>query len=230
MDSGRFSRHRRLVPIERLLAPLAIAGLALCFCQARAQSPGVGAAPTGADLLREFIDGTRTLRASFRQELLGPDHEVVELATGDLSIKRPGRFCWRYSEPIEQLVVADGTNLWIYDVDLAQATVAPLDQAAASPAMLLSGEADLDAEFDVLESFEMGSLRWVRLAPKLAGTDFSEVLIGFRGGVLSRLQLLDSLEQTTTIEFMDVEVNEDLGDGLFDFVPPAGVDVIGEAG
>ncbi|NIL95435.1 MAG: outer membrane lipoprotein carrier protein LolA, partial [Woeseiaceae bacterium] len=95
---------------------------------------------------------------------------------GALSIKRPGRFLWRYAEPVEQLVVADGTNLWIYDVELEQATVTLLeDVVAASPAMLLSGEAALDEEFDVIESFDADELRWIRLAPKAEAGDFRQV-------------------------------------------------------
>ncbi|NIL95434.1 MAG: outer membrane lipoprotein carrier protein LolA, partial [Woeseiaceae bacterium] len=40
----------------------------------------------------------------------------------------------------------------------------------------------------------------------------------------------DSLDQRTTIELVDLEVNLDLADTIFDFRPPSGVDVIGEAG
>jgi outer membrane lipoprotein carrier protein len=187
-------------------------------------------APTGADMLRHFLDETQTLRATFHQELHGADDDVLELATGSLAIRRPGHFSWHYAQPIDQLLVADGQNLWIYDAELEQATVAPLDDAApASPAMLLSGEAKLDTEFDVLETFDAESLSWVRLAPKPAGTDFKEVLIGFRDGQLNQLRLLDSLDQVTTLEFFDLEINPVLADAVFEFEPPSGVDVIGEA-
>jgi len=231
MDPGRFLRHHRRDTIERLFAPILLAALLLASSPVLPQIPDDMPPTAGEDLLRQFLDDTETLRANFFQELLGPDGEVIELASGALSIKRPGRFLWRYAEPIEQLVVADGANLWIYDVELEQATVTSLDNAAAaSPAMLLSGEAALDADFEILESFDADDVRWVRLAPKAEGGDFRQVLIGFRGEALSQLQLLDSLDQRTTIEFVDVEVNSDLADTLFDFLPPSGVDVIGDAG
>jgi len=213
-----------------VLPALAVAGLLLFGGLAQSQAVENDAAPTGADMLRQFLQETQTLRATFHQELLGPDNDVLELATGSLSIRRPGRFSWHYAQPIDQLVVADGQNLWIYDAELAQATVAPLDAATpASPAMLLSGDATLDTEFDVLETFDAETLSWVRLAPKPAGTDFKEVLIGFRDGLLNQLRLLDSLEQVTTIEFFDLEVNPAVADAVFEFDPPSGVDVIGEA-
>jgi outer membrane lipoprotein carrier protein len=189
---------------------------------------------SGVELLRQFLAGAQTLQADFRQELLGPGHETIETASGSLSIRRPGRFAWRYAEPIVQLIVADGENLWIYDADLAQATVTALDDAApASPAMLLSGEASLDTEFDVLEELVVGDTTWVRLAPKrngLDGSDFKEVRVGFRDGSISELQLLDSLDQTTLLEFSDVQVGIELPENEFEFELPPGVDLIGEAG
>jgi outer membrane lipoprotein carrier protein len=68
------------------------------------------------------------------------------------------------------------------------------------------------------------------LAPKSRDTDFREVLIAFRSGVLARLRLLDSLDQVTSIEFVDVELNPDLDDGMFEFSAPPDVDIIGGRG
>jgi outer membrane lipoprotein carrier protein len=218
------------MPAEFLLVLLTVTGLSTFASDAFAQSEAP-AAPTlaGAELLRNFLDQTQTYRAAFEQALFASDGEPVERATGELSIARPGRFAWRYREPLDQLVLADGTNLWIYDAELSQATVTPLDEATrATPAMLLSGDATLDEEFVVQESFEADQLQWVRLAPRPSGSDFKQILIGFDGDTLRRLELLDSLDQTTSLEFSGVEVNIDIAGTEFDFVPPAGVDVIGE--
>jgi outer membrane lipoprotein carrier protein len=196
---------------------------------AQALEPAVPAA--GADHLRRFLDETLTFQATFEQQLLGPGREVIERATGTLSLKRPNRFLWSYDAPVEQLVVADGSDLWIYDVELAQATVTPLDDTVSvTPAMLLSGNKPLEDGFEILESFDADDLSWVRLVPKTQDTDFQEVLIGFRVGMLASLRLLDSLNQVTSIEFMNVELNRELDDSAFEFTPPPGVDVIGGRG
>ncbi|MCY3730361.1 MAG: outer-membrane lipoprotein carrier protein LolA, partial [Rhodospirillaceae bacterium] len=119
--------------------------------------------------------------------------------------------------------------LWIYDVELGQATVSPLDEpASATPAMLLSGDQAVRDGFEVLESFAAGEIDWVRLVPRLEGTDFSTVLIGFRAGELAGLELVDGLDQVTEIQFGEVEVNPAIPDDAFDFSPPEEVDVIGE--
>ena len=187
--------------------------------------------PSGADRLRAFLEDTRTLRATFQQQLYGADGEIVEYASGELSLARPGRFYWHYLEPIEQVVVADGVSLWIYDTELEQASVTPIDETvSASPAMLLSGESALDDEFEIRESFENEELSWARLVPRASGTDFKEIEVGFDDGGLRALRLLDSLDQVTSLRFSDVELNVVLAETMFQFVPPEGADVIGEPG
>jgi len=146
-----------------------------------------------------------------------------------LWIKRPNQFLWDYQEPFEQLVVSDGMNLWIYDVELGQVTVGPLDEPiSATPAMLLSGDQAVRDGFEVTENFITNGINWVRLVPKLEGTDFSAVFVGFRERVLVRLELLDGLDQVTEIQFEEVEVNPMILGNTFNFIPPEDVDVIGQ--
>ena len=230
MDPGKFSRRRlpETIRFFRFLLPVWAAAL----------SPSLGAQTDesvsgldGSGLLERFLEETITLRAGFRQELWDSDGQLIETATGTLWLQRPNRFLWNYREPFEQLVVADGSNLWIYDVELGQATVSPLDEPiAATPAMLLSGDQAVRDGFEVLESFNADEMEWVRLAPKLEGTDFSAVLIGFRAGLLASLELVDGLDQVTLIQFEEVEVNPAISEDAFDFSPPEGVDVIGQPG
>ncbi len=207
-------------------------GWALVQCApvlAQVEEPAPAA--TGSQSLERFLQETRTLRAEFRQEIWDSEGRLIETAAGTLSLKRPNRFFWNYREPFEQLVIADAENLWIYDVELAQVTVTPLDESVtASPAMLLSGDQAVRDGFEILESFEISDVNWVRLRPRLDGTDFRSVLIGFAAGTLSSLELVDGLDQKTRIQFAEVEVNPEIGDEVFDFDPPDNVDVIGQPG
>jgi outer membrane lipoprotein carrier protein len=119
----------------------------------------------------------------------------------------------------------------MYDVDLAQVTVAPLDETVgSSPAMLLSGDRGVRDGFDVVENYSRDGLDWVKLAPKADGSDFASVLIGFEGSAPQRLELVDGLNQLTRIVFDNVVLNPDLARDAFEFRPPAGVDVIGGEG
>jgi outer membrane lipoprotein carrier protein len=206
---------------QSLLAVILLAGASSTVAaqEPRAESPR----------LDRFLESVQTLSADFEQELRGADGRLIQSASGTFSLKRPNRFLWSYREPIEQLVVADGERLWMYDVELEQVTVTPLDDTVtASPAMLLSGDADVRESFDVVETFEADGLSWTRLAPTIAGADFSSIAVAFDGSLPAVLEFVDGLDETTQIVFDNVVINPELGNRLFDFAPPAGVDVIGD--
>jgi outer membrane lipoprotein carrier protein len=216
--------------IERVLAAVAIAGIAAVGA-AVAQPKETDDLQRGQAALEAFLDGVRSLTADFKQELYSADQRLLETETGTFSLERPNRFRWSYVEPTELLVVGDGEKLWMYDVDLAQVTVAPLDEtAASSPAMLLSGDRGIRDAFDVVQTYALDGLDWVKLAPKADASDFVSVLIAFEGNTPRRLELVDGLNQVTRIFFTNVAVNPDIADSTFDFRPPAGVDVIGSEG
>jgi outer membrane lipoprotein carrier protein len=168
-----------------------------------------------------------SVRAEFTQELLEQDAKTPQRATGTLYIAKPGRFRWDYTTP-KQLIVCDGTRLWLYDPELEQVTVrAVRDTLSQTPAMLLSGDAHVGDGFVVHDGGRSEGLEWVRLTPRRDDADFRELRLGFAGEVLRRLEFSDKLNAVTRIVLTRVERNVRLDDALFRFVPPAGVDVIG---
>ena len=183
---------------------------------------------TGRRLVDRFVQDITTFSAGFEQVLLDPDGEVLERTGGTLEISRPGRFRWSYVEPYEQWLIADGLNIWSYDIDLAQVTVKPQAQALANtPALLLGGAEDALEQFDYGGSYKETETTWVRLAPKNTDSGFMRVELGFIDGTLTRMVFFDNLDQTTLVEFRDLAVNAPIDASRFDFVAPDDVDVIG---
>jgi outer membrane lipoprotein carrier protein len=206
---------------------------ALIFLAALA-SPAVGAAAqapqAGQKRVEAFLQGLDGLQAQFRQILTDRNGQTVDEASGTLAISRPDRFRWDYREPYQQVIVADGTRIWIYDSDLEQVTVRKLDETlSATPAMLLSGRSSLADNFNVTQVAQEGPVEWVRLEPKRDDTDFRWVRLGFEGPLLRFMQLADKLGQTTSLEFSKVERNPPLDPSRFTFTVPPGADVIGDA-
>jgi outer membrane lipoprotein carrier protein len=125
-------------------------------------------------------------------------------------------------------MVCDGTNLWFYDRDLQQVTVKPVDAAlTATPAMLLSGTADLRQNFKITAAGNRTGLDWVLVEPLTAEADFRSALFGFANGELKRMIVEDKLGQTATIMFQQIVRNVPLAAGDLSFTPPKDVDVIG---
>jgi len=200
--------------------------VALLPCTAAADA---AADARAADRLDAALASLAGLRAEFRQTVTDAGGELRESAEGSVSLARPGRFRWDYRKPA-QLIVSDGTTVWLYDEDLAQVTVRPAaDSLAGTPAQLLSGQADIAGAFEISDGGEEGGLAWSRLRPKEPDGDFTELRVGVVGGELRRMSLLDKLGQTTLLEFSRIERNPRFDADTFTFVPPPGVDVVGRA-
>lgn len=194
----------------------------LCLSTVPASALGV------RDRLNLFLTEVKTLSAVFRQEVFDEQGTSIQEARGKVKLSRPGRFRWAYETPTEQLILADGKNLWIYDVELEQATVKPIDEMlAATPVTLLTELRPLDREFFIQEARPRENLDWVRLIPKAQDTEFLRIELGLKGNQVRQMELYDQFGQTTIIRFEGVMTNLPLPDSQFRFNVPAGVDVIG---
>jgi len=184
--------------------------------------------PDGEALVRSFVEDVETFSARFEQSLVDAEDNLVEESSGTLEILRPGRFRWVYEEPYEQLLVADGLNVWSYDADLEQVTVKPQAEVLGStPATLLGGGSAVFDDFEVTETFTDRGTEWVRLRPRGDDGSFESVDLGFTDGVLSRMIFSDSLGQSTLVALFDVEFNEPVPAERFVFDPPPGADLVG---
>jgi outer membrane lipoprotein carrier protein len=183
----------------------------------------------GQRLIEEFVDSVHTMRGRFEQSLVDADDNVVETASGTFEIRRPGQLRWLYEEPYEQVLVADGLNVWSYDVDLAQVTVKPQAEVLSStPALLLGGSREVLDDFNYDDSFEHQGTEWVRLLPKDPDSNFESVELGFNNANLTRMIFSDNLDQTTLVALFDVVLNQEIEADNFRFSPPEGVDVVGK--
>jgi outer membrane lipoprotein carrier protein len=182
----------------------------------------------GIKLVNDFVKNVITLESDFEQSLIDAEGTIVDRTSGTLEIERPTRFRWSYSDPYEQWLIADGRNIWSYDLDLEQVTVKPQVKALANtPALLLGGSED------ALQQFEFGGTTieefttWVRLDPKDKSSGFDRVELGFIDGELRRMVFFDNLEQTTLVALSNVKLNEPIDEERFIFTVPDGVDVVG---
>ena len=182
----------------------------------------------GEKLVNDFISDVITLSGRFEQSQIDAEGAVVEVSGGRLEIERPRRFRWTYTEPYEQWLVADGLNIWSYDVDLAQVTVKPQAEALRNtPALLLGGTSDALDQFRFDGSTVEEGTTWVRMLPVDDKAGFNRVELGFFDGQLSRMVFFDNLEQTTLVALYDVNVNEPIDAGQFEFVVPDDADLVG---
>lgn len=195
----------------------------LCCAAANAHAGAI-------EQLKSFIASSRSAQAEFTQTVRDKNGRVLQTASGIMQFVRPGKFRWEYRTPYAQLIVGDGAKFWLYDPDLNQVTVRPLDAAlGSSPAALLAGSNEIERGFALAEADERDGLSWLNAQPRGGETTFSAIRMGFdaRAG-LAAMELQDPLGNTTVLRFNQLRRNPALAPQLFRFVPPKGADVLGE--
>jgi outer membrane lipoprotein carrier protein len=179
--------------------------------------------------LRSFVRETQTARADFMQTVTDRNGRVVQRASGDFAIARPGRFRWTVEKPYQQILVGDGERVWIYDPDLNQVVTRRNDRALGStPAALLSGKEEVERAFDWRDLPPSDGLDWLGATPKEKESAFAEIRLGFDANGLAALEVTDNFGQRTHIGIFHLVRNPKLDAALFKFTPPKGADVVGE--
>ena len=189
------------------------------------------AADLATDRLNVFVKEVTTFKADFIQTVLDPQGEVVEEAKGQFLLERPGKFRWDYQEPYPQQIIADGERIWFYDTDLEQVTVQLQQEVLAdTPATLLSGEDLPEDKYVVTDVPSDDGMAWVKLVPKEVESNFQTVTLAFDQYGLWQMVMQDSFGQRTRLVFHQVQENVTLNQDDFVFIPPEGVDVVGDSG
>lgn len=180
--------------------------------------------------LQKNYDATVDFVADFRQQT-----EVRTLnrklnASGKLYFKRPGKMLWRYEEPKDQFVLADGKNLYFYQPEQNQVIRSPLKNAFRSdiPLSFLLGLGNLKKDFNVsLKGIEENDYV-LRLEPKGELGGFSEVFVGVNRVTsdIDWVSVRDAAANVTTIRFSGMRKGVGVQESLFRFQVPDGVDIV----
>lgn len=176
--------------------------------------------------LNRLLSNTKSMSADFAQTTVAG--KKTTKFSGSMSVQRPNQFRWETKSPAEQLIVANGDTLWVYDKDLQQATKQSVgNQVGETPALLLSGDVNqINRNFTV--SQPNAAKYYFVLTPKSNNANFKNVSISFNGGKPVMMVLNDNLGQTTSIRFSKITMNKKIDASQFNFKPPAGVDVISQ--
>lgn len=203
----------------------------LVFCAAMFIVPATLTGQAGDDptlRLHQFLQ-IKAFKAAFSQVVYDARRNVIGKSAGTVLLSRPGRFRWEYTEPGNQTIVSDGTNLVVYDPDLDQASVQPVYEALGdAPITLLMGYRPVFERFEVSRGERRAGLDWVSLAPQVKDIEFTEIKLGLDREKVVRMELFDHFEQKTAISFLDFDLDPRITDDAFRLSFPAGVDVIGD--
>ncbi|WP_223787875.1 outer membrane lipoprotein chaperone LolA [Marinicella meishanensis] len=181
--------------------------------------------PDPQQLLADLRADLTGLSAQFVQYELGSQGEQIDPNSGMVWMQSPAQFRWHYLQPIEQLIVADGDNVWVYDEDLEQVTVKQQDNEL-NPIYVIINDEKSQQHYDIRYETQEAGHDWISLTPKNRSEDVKTVWLALADDVVKQIKVHNHFDQTMVFEFTEIKRNPDLTGGLFQFVPPEGVDVI----
>ena len=201
--------------------------------------------PDAIESLSQFLKFTNSGRAQFSQIVTGPSKVDQaprrKTSSGTFEFQRPQQFRFTYQKPFVQAMVSDGQWLWLFDADLNQVTMRKQNQLLGqTPAAFIASSGDLkalQAEFNLKAEPDSEGLQWVRATPKQSDGAVQVIRVGLKLGVagastatnvpvLTVLEIVDGLGQTSRLNFQNFEANVKLSPETFQFKAPAGVQVI----
>ncbi len=186
-----------------------------------------------AKRLNKLLKNLNSMSASFSQTTQGGKVNKGSLAknrnfSGTMLVQRPNNLRWQTQSPSEQLIVVNGSKMWIYDKDLEQVTKqSAKNQIGNTPALLLSGDYKKIAKnFTITQPY--ANKHYYKLYPKTKDANLNSMTISFKGGKPVMMVINDSLGQATSIKFSNIKLNPSIAKSKFNFKIPKGVDVISQ--
>ncbi|WP_227712702.1 outer membrane lipoprotein chaperone LolA [Moraxella bovoculi] len=176
--------------------------------------------------LNRLLSNTQSMTANFSQTTKAG--KKTNKFSGTMAVQRQNQFRWETKSPAEQLIVANGSTMWVYDKDLSQAIKqSTSNQVGDTPALLLSGDpVKIANNFNV--SQPNSTKNYFKLTPKGGNAGFNELYISFNGGKPVLMVLNDAMGQRTDIRFSNISLNKKINASQFSFTPPRGVEVINQ--
>jgi outer membrane lipoprotein carrier protein len=188
------------------------------------------AADSARSRMQAFSKDLKSVTADFSQSVTDANDRRGDESRGTMALQAPRQFRWETKKPYEQLIVADGQRVWVYEPDLQQVSVrSQSSEEAHSPLTVLTDLSQMDTQFTASESGERDGFTWLKLVSKAKEPEFEYAELGFSTTTLDRMLFKDQLGNTTEIRFSNWKRNPSLPADAFKFTPPKGVDVIGNA-
>lgn len=181
--------------------------------------------------LSNMLKTMHSATADFKQTITDAQGMVLQTATGNMRISKPGYFWWQIQTPTRQLIVVKSNTVYFYQADLSQLAIRPFDMAnTQTPAtLLLNGNAQILQQQYLGHETHKHGLTIFTLLPKTPDRLLQSIQIAFEGNKLAQLNLADHFNRVTKVTFSNLNLNRTLSRSQFNFTYPKGTDVIHES-
>lgn len=182
---------------------------------------------------QERYEKTRDLKARFVQEVTIKAMNKTDREEGVLYVKNPRRMLWNYTKPKAKKLIINPKTAWLYIPDDRVVYMQEAENVYKSKLAVkfLSGIGKLGEDFHIgysqPEAIDGNGNFLLTLVPKVSdmGIDKLHMSIDRDNFQVIQCSFTDLYGNKTRIRLMDIRINNNLSDKLFQFKPPAGVEI-----
>lgn len=204
------------------LKSIAVAFMALLWLPAAAFAEDI----TGS--IQARYKAMKSMEAAFSQTLRHKESGSTESRSGTFHFLAPDRIRWDTKTPAPELLVINPDAVWNYFVDeeVVYKYPASLVHETKTALRFITGQANLKEEFYVEEAAPQDGLTVLHLFAKEPTTDLTEATMWIAADhSVQRILTVDFYGNENEIHFSGMRFNTGPAASLFEFTPPAGVDV-----
>ena len=182
------------------------------------------------DAVQKNYEKVLTYEAEFIQKSYIKMMDKTQDVKGTVSIKKPGKMKWSYGAPDTQILISDGSTLWLYVPDEEQATKVPIESIYSSntPALFLAGKGKLMQTFNIESvNLDKDPIR-ITLTPKADDQALTrlQLFADKKNYQITGSTVYDKLGNKTEIRFSNIKTNREIPEKTFQFQAPANVEVL----
>ena len=182
------------------------------------------------DAVQKNYEKVLTYEADFIQKSYIKMMDKTQDVKGTVTIKKPGKMKWSYGAPDTQILISNGSTLWLYVPEEEQATKVPIESIYSSntPALFLAGKGKLTQSFNV-ESVNLDNDPIsITLTPKADDQALTrlQLFANKKNFQITGSTVYDKLGNKTEIWFSNIKTNSEIPEKTFQFQAPANVEVL----
>ena len=210
-----------LVIFSLFITPLVIASLVIPLLVI---TPLAHAADNQArNNLEDILSSIKSLRGDFTQHEYNSNGNTLRILSGKFRMTRPLLLRWEVDPPFAQTIISNGTNILIYDEELRQLIIRPLDKNNLPPFFFLGGNKEILDAMDISQPDTNAPIFF------LSDEQYSQgISVYFRNNIPREINWDTELNQKIVMKFSNIKKNWRNAHSQFNLVPPPGTDIIVE--
>jgi len=186
-----------------------------------------------AQKLQSSYENAKDLKAEFVQEATIKSVEKTEREEGRVFFKNPKNMLWEYTKPKGKKLVINRQAAWLYLVNEKVAYKQKSESIFQSKFLInfFSGSGKLKNDFIIRyaepKAYDKDGNYLLVLTPreKTAACNLIRLTIDKNNFYILQVSFDDVMGNTTTLKFSNISINTGLAQKMFQFRPPAGVEV-----